>query len=247
MSKNRTSIQARSRANQRLTCSVPGCGKHRQGVGRFCNTHLQTYKRTGHPLGRRLTKSELATDRKAVGKLIASHMTHPGILAALEWLAAWLTDASEGRAVPAARQDFHRLNAAGVTPLAILTEAAAIWSYYRRAGRALDDGLPLTVTLGTGILHLAPREKRSCYRNPEKMSKPVNITAKNRKDVGNVIRQTIGMLLENIAREVLAEETTQRERAIAIRTPFNNPVPLSLMITSGEVQCRNTPQNKHSN
>ena len=67
-------------------CAVSHCYNHVQGIGRYCHSHDEVDKRTGHPLGRTITEREVKTYRDLARSFIEGNIDHPGVEAGIEWL-----------------------------------------------------------------------------------------------------------------------------------------------------------------
>jgi hypothetical protein len=213
--------------NMAKLCRVAGGGEHRRGISPFCAHHSRAVLRHGHPEGRYLPPESFEAERQRVDAFLKKHEAHPGLVSSLSWLQSWLDQAHTGEAVPA-QHDIQRLAMHGVKPLAMLTEAAALWLLSRSDPRRLVDDVRLTYAIGFHVLALAPREKRFGRVKGKPGYTYQIITKVPRRAVGERPRLTLGPLLQNLVEGIFAEQEAKNAFLLSLRKPFPT--------TAGEAQ-----------
>lgn len=118
-----------------MPCEVPGCRMYARRPDRFCASHTARLKTRGHHTAGRVSLLELRPWRRHALDFIERNATHPGFIAALDWL--------EERARVAASADVAgRSNTMRIRP----TERVRIyWSQMRR------DAVDLRLVIACGI------------------------------------------------------------------------------------------------
>jgi hypothetical protein len=218
------SFQSKAAMNRGLTCRVAGCYIPRKAISPFCSTHAKANERYGSPLGRAIRPKEYRVERQLVENFLAKHCEHEGVQNVIQWLRKWLDEANRGEEVPG-RREIQRLASTGVTPLLILTEAAAVylyshWSPARSALHKLPDDERLTFAMGIRVLALAPRNRRygKLRGKPRMVCEPLGKV--DRRAVGQRIRMNAIGLLSNIARAIEADEDAKKQFINAQYKPF---------------------------
>ena len=99
-------------------------------------------------------------EREQVERFLAKHSSHEGLVTSLQWIQRWM-DAATLRTedVPAARE-LQQAAQYGITPLQMLTEAAALFLYSENRPQRLPDDDRLTWPIGARVLTMGPRERR---------------------------------------------------------------------------------------
>jgi hypothetical protein len=109
-------------------------------ISPYCGRHRIAFERYGDPHGFRLRrKRDYWHELVLVQAFLAKHREHAGVKAALSWLEKWL------------REDAHavRLRGHAITPLAILTEAAALFLLSHWNANRLPAGTRLVFAIGS--------------------------------------------------------------------------------------------------
>lgn len=214
------SFRIKAARNRGLACRVQSCMVGRASVSPFCDRHAKAVERYGHPEGRALNpKRDYGVERELVASFLARHSQHAGVMSALKWIEKWLEEANLGQDVPG-RAEMQRLHANAVSPLAILTEASALFLLSRWNPRRLPDDERLTFAIGIRVLSLAPRERRfgTLKGQPRLHCKAIGKVA--RREVGRRIRLTLAALLANVASAIQAEDEAAKKFALDLRQPF---------------------------
>lgn len=118
-----------------MPCEVPGCRMYARRPNRYCPSHDAGLRSRGHHTAGRVTLLELKPWKRHALDFIERNASHPGIVAALEWL--------EERARAAASADVAgRSSTRGIRP----TERVRVyWSQMRR------DAVDLRMVIACGI------------------------------------------------------------------------------------------------
>lgn len=210
--------------NSLRQCSASGCVSPRSRISPHCVQHTTRRNRYGHPLGRMITRKEYEVEHTEVSTFIAANLNHPAVTAALKWIEQWLVGSFNGDRTMPAHHDMARLHNQCVTPVAILTVAAALWVYSQRRPARLPDDLRLTYAMSLAVLGLIPREQR---RVPAQVGKPSHSYPKQhsalaRRDIGGRLRRSLVALFVNINEGLNRQEEQRREQAAALRVPFGD-------------------------
>lgn len=136
----------RTRTDGRATCWVFGCktppgNASGKGLGRFCRTHLEHYRRHGDPLKGSYKAHEVAPHRVAARAWLEANSAHIHVSAALGGIEALMLGA--GRAV-------EPRNLRGVSTA---DKARSVWGRLRDKGRSATD--VLTAVLGVAMCYAA--------------------------------------------------------------------------------------------
>jgi hypothetical protein len=211
--------------NERHGCDVRGCQHLRRGLSKYCIRHRARWQRTGHPEGRSILPKEYANELQRVSHFIDVHRDSPQIVAAVRWLKErWLVPASSRGATPGEHQRA-RLYRAQIDPLGILKVCGALALFSHLRPRALDDDVRLTIAYGIAVCRLVPdvETKFVPMRGEKTQRKPLGIVA--RREVGQTLRDYLGVLFHHVARGVIALEERQQQDGDAVRTPFEVAAP----------------------
>ena len=213
-------------------CDNPSCQKVRDRVGRHCKLCNLAFIRHGTPTGRAIKPKEYAVESRMVRDFLAAHRDHLGVRNALAFMQSLLPSDSgdpvlgvpvlSAGTTATLRPHFSRLAGHGITPLEVLEKCAALWLLHSWEATRLDDGLPLTLALGNGILSMAPRPQitgtPASNRVPQRQAPRPRI----RKLLGLTIREVLGPLLGNISRAIMQVEATRETFKDSMRTAFSS-------------------------
>jgi hypothetical protein len=212
-------IAKRLSSNRAKLCKAPGCNNRRHNFGTLCKYHAQNAQRFGWYAGRRIMPREYALERRHILELAVAHSDHPGIQAGLgffqEWIAAAVT---HGHVI--ARADILRLSDAGIAPLGMLAEAAAVWLLAVNRPGLVPMGKPLDYALGIAVLSLAPLSRSTVPSGNTTKVRYKPISGPSRRDAGVYIRENVGPLLINIAEAIRAKEEIAKQRKLDLSHPI---------------------------
>ena len=163
-------------------------------------------------------------ERRDVTLFLREHQEHPGIQAALAWIGGWLRASSLRDLDQPGQLHAARLDAHGVTPLAILTECGAVWLYSTRNPRTLPDDARLTFAMAYAVLRLAPHDVRRVYHSARSTTvRYATSTHAVRTAVGDHLRRTLALLLYRIAETIAARSEQMAAMRDAFAAPFHQP------------------------
>jgi hypothetical protein len=217
-------------ANEQQRCQDRACGRLRFGLNRYCRQCNQVAVKYGHPAARPLRPSLWSVERQAVGELLATNNNHAGLLSALSYLRGWSERASaNGRSFKGAAE-LDRLVRHGVTPLDMLTEAAAFWLWSDRNVHALPDDRARDFALARAVFALAPRPRRITGRAWSMSSQMTATNSYSPKPlpsalayVGQHLRSVLGAFLTNVAMSIEQQEQQRAAEQAALRAPLRAP------------------------
>jgi hypothetical protein len=211
------SIEYRCQQNRARPCSVDGCGESRYGTSLYCLAHMRATRAHGHPKGVAIFPKQYVAERAEAAGVIGRNPSHPGIVTALSWLKEWL-EGQRGAAQEAARLADH-----GVEPRRVLEECAAVWMLSHRRPGQLPDDARLTFALSRAVLHLAPRRVRKIYQYGSRTARRYQSASREaRRELGEAIRRTLGVLLQQISMEPERALRAESARQEAFATPFTS-------------------------
>ncbi len=229
-----TDIYGRVAANAALRCSARGCNKPRSDAALHCQLHRRRARDHGHPEGRRIWPKEYAQERLEVAQLLAKERDHPAIRAGIALVREAMDDAiastSRGAARPGGTHELARIARAGVTPEAILAEAAAVFLFAQRRPYALPDDARLTFAMGYAVSLLAPRRclqtRRYASGQVRRFYKPTRGPV--RRGLGTWLREGLAPLLVNFQHAAERAQALPQKRRRAMAVPL-----VALAATSG--------------
>ena len=224
---NRTgrSIREAVQANFGRGCEVPRCHRPRLGASHYCRAHSRARARWGHPQGSRLLRRYYERERRDVTLFLREHEEHPGIQAALAWIGGWLRASSLRDLDQPGQLHAARLDAHGVTPLAILTECGAVWLYSTRNPRTLPDDARLTFAMAStsspnGLHRMTSRRVSRARSTTVRYATSTHAV---RTAVGDHLRRTLALLLYRIAETIAARSEQMAAMRDAFAAPFHQP------------------------
>src|SRR4030095_2742960 len=179
-----------------VRCSVPGCKAFAYRIGNLCSLHTDRAKKYGDPaMSRKLMeRRHYRRERAEVRAFLKRHANHTAVEAGLAWISTWMYSGDPtGDAV---NQHISRLRDAGVKPLDILIEVAAMFLYVQRYP-FIEDGTALTFAMSSAVLHLAPLPTTASWKSPRGVSWK-RATGRSLRVVGETIRTALAPLLLNI-------------------------------------------------
>lgn len=181
--------------NESLPCSVRGCHHFRYKLYASCSHHFFQRRNYGHPESRAISKKELKYERMQIEELIEKNKDHEGIKNAIAWFDKWLVNAAEGRPGTPGLQQLCNLYYAGKTGRDLLVTCATLWLFSYRNQRYFPDNLSLEYGLAHQLTRMIKLEQR--YSRSGK-KKAVAVKGKTKKEIGEYIRQNLGVLFVNI-------------------------------------------------
>lgn len=194
----------------RQPCAAKGCGRWSQGFSRYCTTHRYRMHYTRSETGRILRRGrDLGEFRKLADPYLMQHKDHPAIVKACAWLESPLTDASAHTGSSSVHRDMakelRRLRLDGATGLAMLQRVTAVAAYAHWHRRTFDDGPCFTVNLGHHLLRTTARPGSG------------KVKGKVAFELGREVRETLGLLLSQVATAIEADVTKQARARDAIK------------------------------
>ncbi|RJO61701.1 hypothetical protein C4544_01995 [candidate division WS5 bacterium] len=190
-------IHEKIQENEQEQCQVKGCFKSRHRIEAYCKNHAYQRRYWGHPEAHRIRKSDYSVESDQVRAIIMRNIDHPGINLGIEFFERWLKRASQRSPHVPCPELISRLHDAGVSPVDLLVEMAALWVLgYQDRGLVKSD-LHLTYLLGSKLIRFVPY--------------PVNLKGTVHHKCGQYIRDNIGVLLMNILRSVEKKEVVKDE------------------------------------
>jgi hypothetical protein len=215
-------VSALVRANETNYCNIPGCQSHRHSLSKWCLRHLSTYERNGDPQGAPVRPQQWKTYRNKVHELVSANGDHPGLAQAVRFIQQWMESASANEDQGTWAPEMARLMRAGVTPLQVITELAAAWSYLQDYPRVCRSESHRTFTLSKAVLGLAPRPRRFTAKDNMLGGNGYAIKAKPAALVyiGRHLTQALAPLLVNIHQSIQTEQDRASQAVEALRAPF---------------------------
>jgi len=208
----RASFRERQRENEHRMCKAKGCNLHRAGMSGWCSTHQHRVVHFGHTDGKRWFPKEFEKERLKVKALLQVNPDHPGIKQGVKFFQDWIEKACTlGHQF--AQKQMLRLQDEGITGEMLLVECASIWLFSHLTPWALPTELPLTYALGITMLTLSTVYKVGC-------TSVRDVPPKLRREVGQYIRSSIGLLLMNIYKTVERADSEAEDRRKAMAEPL---------------------------
>jgi len=190
-------------------CAAKGCTRRATGFSRYCAAHRGRYSRTRDPNGRILRKGrDLAEFRNMADTYLARWKDHPAIVKACEYLESLLTTDSTYTGPMRVHRDiareWRRLRLDGATGFGMLQRITAVAAYAHWHRRTFDDGPCFTVNLGHHLLRTTARPGSG------------KVKGKVAFELGREVRETLGLLLSQVATAIEREVTKQARTREAI-------------------------------
>lgn len=221
-------VSALRRANETDYCSIPGCHEHRYSLSKWCQRHLSTYQRNGDPLGLPVRPQQWKHYRAKVEALLASNGDHQGLAHAVRFVQQWMNQADQldrevGLKAPMAwAAEVARLKRAGVSPLQVISELAAAWSYLEDHPRVCRSDSHRTFTLSKAILSMAPRPRKVTALSNLNGTNGYALKAKPAalKHISSYLVESLAPLLVNIHQNIQDEKQAAQQAVALLREPF---------------------------
>lgn len=216
--------------NEQKCCDAPGCTMPRDGINRWCRTHLRTVRRYGHPEAGPLRPNQWAEERRQVRTLLEANEAHQGLQQALHMLKLWMAKATaDDRAYPGA-EEVARIARHGASPLDVLVEVCALWSWLQGNPRAIPQGGPegdrsVDFAISRAVFGLAPRPRRVSWASPNSVPYSPKARSSALAHVGQHLRQTLAPFLVNVSHHVEPPHVAAARAAEAMKAPFFRPSP----------------------
>lgn len=190
-------------------CAAKGCTRRATGFSRYCPTHRGRYSRTGDANGRILKKrADLGQFREPVETCLARWKGHPAIVKACEYLESLLVSGSTYTGPVRVHRDIarelRRLRLDGASGFGMLQRVTAVAVYAHWHRRTFDDGPCLTVNLGHHLLRTTARPGSG------------KVKRKVAFELGREVRETLGLLLSQVAAAIERDITKQARARDAI-------------------------------
>lgn len=211
--------------NEANYCSVPGCNTHRHSLSKWCLRHFSTAERNGDPLGVTVRATQWKPYLGKVQELFTSNSDHPGLTRAISFIKTWMVSADAHAGTHQWAKEVDRLHRNGVTPLQVITELAACWSYLQDNPRVCRTDKHKEFTLSKAVLCLAPRPRRftasnnlSCRNGYAIKAKPAALA-----HIGKHLTQALAALLVNVHQSLSHEQDIAARAVEDMRQPFGIP------------------------
>lgn len=171
--------------------------------------------------GRRILPREYQGEAETARQFFAKQLEaqHPAVLAAIMFFEKWLQAAREGLTVPG-KNDMCRLSVAGVEPVDLLVESAAVFLFSHQKPSIIPDGRPLAHAIGTAVAMLTPRGVQEFFRNGEREQRAVRVLGPARRAIGTTVLRELGVLFLNMEKGIEAAHVQRAIMAQALHTPF---------------------------
>lgn len=216
--------------NEAKDCGHPRCTRNRVGLYRWCNAHRNTARRLGHPEAVSFRRSTWTKYREEVSGLFALNDTHPGLLQVTQWVETWMAKAAaDARAFPGARE-MSRLHRHGVTPLQVIAEACAWFSWEATVPDVFPDDRSRDFALSRAVFGLAPRDRRPISGGgiggtwgrsaTTKQSFAPKALESSLAHVGKHLRQSLAPFLANVRSALEERRRIEADPQADLRAPF---------------------------
>jgi len=229
--------------NEMLPCKVPSCSNHRYRLSPFCSSHYTKHISFGDAQGQALSPKLWDWERQHLRQLFQENQHHhPGLIHTLQFLDAWMKQATtednklalSGRTVPPEPvkwcPEIARLVRHGVTPLDLLVELAACWSWLQRFPHRAPSDRAVWFALSRAVFSLAPRPVRASrsvaaqnHPQPSRRGNAVKPVPKALEQVGKHLSGSLAPLLVNAYQTLHTEQDKAMEVVQAMRQPFVAP------------------------
>lgn len=211
--------------NEQKCCDAPGCSMPREGINRWCLSHLNTVRRYGHPAAGPLRSTRWATERTQVRNLLEANEDHPGLQQVLTMLKAWIGRAAANESAYPGAEEVARIARHGVQPLEVLVEVCAFWSWLQLNPRAIPQGgadgtRAVDFAISRAVFGLAPRPRRVSWASPGKAPYSPKARSTALAHIGQHLRQTLAPFLVNVSHHVEPPEAKAAKAAEAMKAPF---------------------------
>jgi len=217
-------------ANSAKSCRASGCTKQRKGLNAYCPQHQTVYRKYGHPKARPIKASEYSSYRKEVSAILEVNRSHPGFVAALDYVTRWcqasLVEGTTDKAAP----ELARLARVAVTPLDILVEACSFWCWLQDHPRALPDTRAEDFAMSRAVMSLAPRPRRYTAEANLKGTTGYQLRPKFGAlgAIGPRLREVLCRFFVNVAEAVSTRDTRAQEALEQLRAPLASPTAVYL-------------------
>jgi len=216
--------------NSRRTCMAAGCLEHREGLYLHCKTHQRVFQAYGHPKARPIKPVSYHHYRKAITDIFTVNTTHPGLVAALDWVSRWMKEATASEAAFNGADQIARIVRHGVSPREVLTEVCSYYSFIQQNPRAHPDSRSEAFGISRAVFQLAPMPRRITHEAMQKGSHgyPLRPRFSALDSVGQRLRTVLSYLLANIAQAVVTRDQQAAETLHQLRAPLVSPTAVFL-------------------
>ena len=220
--------------NAAKDCSAHGCTTKRNGLDMFCTPHNGVFRRYGHPTATPIKPANYTPYRALILPVFAANETHPGLIAAQDYVAQWLSKATANEKSCKAASELARLVRAGVSARDVVVEACAIWCYLADNQRALPDTRAQDFAISRAVFALSPRPRkysRITSADPTQRSYGVRARFSSLSGCGSVIRAVLAHFLVNVQEAVSTRDARAAATLAALRAPLKSPTAAYLAAT----------------
>jgi hypothetical protein len=202
-------------------CRVSHCTGQRLGVSPYCRAHTKRAKRTGHPLGRGILRSEYGSHLARVVELFGENADHQGLQAAQRLIRSLLERAAAGDATVAGAAELARLHRAGVQPREILAAVSAVFVYAHANPHRLSDDARLDYAMAHAAMQLSPRGLKTTRSGKTRSDPP---RPSDVKALGSYLRQVLIPFLVNVRHALASRVEQERSLVEQLREPLRPPL-----------------------
>lgn len=205
------SIQDRVDSNTQKSCSITGCERPRVSMNKYCANHARANRKHGGPAGKSLThgghpkyKAELSHTQSLLRK---NYDTMP-VQAAIKVMSQYLNGSRRGLNLPGS-QLLKMIEGVDIE-LHILEELCAVYIHATHHKRLSDR--EVTFALANALYKHVPRTyhmKTSVNGVTYKVAE-VRIGPRVREDMGQYIRDNLGIFLANVYQHYKTQTTKLR-------------------------------------
>ena len=220
--------------NSAKICCARGCTATRHGLNLFCKPHDVAYRRYGHPTAKPINPANYTPYRALILPVFAANESHPGLVAALDYIAQWLSRATANEKSCKASPEMARLVRAGVSARDVLVEACALWCYTADNPRAVPDIKAENVAISRAVFALAPRPRiysAITAAKPTQGSYATRALPSALAGCGSVIRAVLSHFLVNVQQAVSTRDARAAATLAALRAPLKSPTAAYLAAT----------------
>jgi hypothetical protein len=219
--------------NETQPCDLPGCGRPRWGLNRWCRSCTGQANQYGHPKARPLRASQWTEERKLVRQLLDANPDHPGIHSVVDLISSWSATACSNELAFKGADEVARLARHGIKAADILVEVVAAWLWLQRQPHAVPDQRSQDFAMSRAVFGLAPRARRQT-RGPggvwpvtRKLSANCSYSPKAKTSamayVGQFLRMALAPFLANVMHSIEQQAEHQARFQAAMQAPLQVP------------------------
>jgi hypothetical protein len=192
--------------NQKLRCTVPGCGSNRYKLSKLCEVHLNNRRRTGHVHGSLFSKKSFENEISEASDIILLNRSHILVRDSLLFLRRWFDDSMRGVKGTPAIKSMAQIAERGAEPLDIFEMVSGMTLDYSRTNTRFKDALSWQVNMGYRVVRYFPLRTMPKRREYYK--------------VGEIIRKQLGQAMMMITKAADKRELQRRTKEKEKRVEF---------------------------